>query len=122
MDSAGRPRLLLIGMGGQGRQYLSCAHDDDADVSVLDHPSSFASPVFRAMLRPGDRTYPVPEGAGMEEWLAVAGAAIAEGPPDGVVAFGESHVLPAAIVAAELGLPGPGMRAALISRNKFLQR
>jgi biotin carboxylase len=122
MDSTGRPRLLLVGMGAQGRQYLLSAHDEGAAVSVLDHESSLSSPMVQAMLRPGDRTYPVPEGAASEDWLAAAGAALAQDPADGVVAFGEPHVLPAAILAAELGLPGPGLRAALISRNKFLQR
>jgi len=122
MKSAGRPRLLLVGMGTQGRPYLRCAHDDGAAASILDHERTFASPTVQAMLGPGDQTYLVPENAATEEWLAAAGAALAEAPPDGVVAFGEQHVLPAALVADELGLPGPGLRAALISRNKFLQR
>lgn len=122
MNSTGRPRLLLVGMGIQGRQYLRCAHDDGVAVSILDQECTFRSPVVQAMLCPGDWTYPVPEGAGIEDWLAAAGAALAQAPMDGVVAFGEPHVLPAAILAVELGLPGPGLRAALISRNKFLQR
>jgi biotin carboxylase len=122
MNATGQPRLLLVGMGVHGRQYLRCAHDDGLAVSILDHEGAFKSPVVHAMLQPGDMTYPVPEGGGIEEWLAAAGAALAQAPPDGVVAFGEPHVLPAAMLAVELGLPGPGLRAALISRNKFLQR
>lgn len=122
MNLTGTPRLLIIGMGAQGRQYLHRAHEDGVAVSILDHELYLRSPVFQAMLRPGDRTYQVREGAGTEEWLVAAGAALAQAPPDGVLAFGEPHVLPAAIIAVELGLPGPGLRAALISRNKFLQR
>ena len=122
MNLTGRPRLLLVGMGIQGRQYLRCAHDEGVAVSILDHECTLRSPVVQAMLRPGDWTYPVPEGAGIEEWLAAAGAALAQASPDGIVALGEPHVLPAAVLAVELGLPGPGLRAALISRNKFLQR
>lgn len=122
MSSAGRPRLLLVGMGTQGRQYLRSAHDDGVAVSILDHESTFSDQEVQAMLCPGDRTYVVREGAGTEEWLAAAGAAVAQAPPDGVLALSEPHVLPTAILAAELGLPGPGLRAALISRNKFMQR
>jgi biotin carboxylase len=122
MTLAGRPRLLLVGMGLQGRGYLRCAHDDGVAVSILDHERTFRSPKVQAMLSPDDRTYVVSEEAGLEEWLAAAGAALAEAPADGVVAFSEPHVLPAAFLADELGLPGPGLRASLISRNKFLQR
>lgn len=127
MNSTGRPRLLLVGMGKTGRQYLRRAHDDGVAVSILDHGRTLGSPEVQAMLRPGDRTYLVPEKPGIEdtgteEWLAAAGAAVAEAPPDGVLGFGEANVLPAAFLAGELGLPGPGLRAALISRNKFLQR
>ena len=74
------------------------------------------------MLSTDDRTYVVDDHAGLEEWLAAAGAALADFPVDGVVAFSEPHVLPAALIAEELGLPGPGLRAATVSRNKFLQR
>jgi biotin carboxylase len=127
MNSTGRPRLLLVGMGKQGRQYLRRAHDAGVAVSILDHERTLGSPEVQALLCPGDRTYLVPEkpgteDTGMEEWLAAAGTAVAEAPPDGVLAFGEANVLPAAFLADELGLPGPGLRAALTSRNKFLQR
>ena len=39
----------------------------------------------------------------------------------GVLAFSEPHVLGAALVQDEYGLPGPSLRAAVTSRNKALQ-
>lgn len=57
-----------------------------------------------------------------ECWAEAAVAAAAARPPDGVVAFSEPHVLAAALVANELSLPGPSLRAAVLSRNKALQR
>ena len=58
-----------------------------------------------------------------EAWIAAAAAALREdGPVIGVIPFSEPHVRPAALLAEELGLPGPGLRAAWTSRNKYLQR
>jgi hypothetical protein len=41
---------------------------------------------------------------------------------DAVLAFSVQHVVTAARLAAELGLPGFRLRAALTSRNKHVQR
>ncbi|PPK71192.1 ATP-grasp domain-containing protein [Actinokineospora auranticolor] len=57
-----------------------------------------------------------------EAWAAAAFDAAARRRPDGVLAFAEQHVLAAALVADELGLPGPSLRASAISRDKALQR
>ncbi len=57
-----------------------------------------------------------------ELWAEAAWAAVGQGRPDGVVAFSEPQVLAAAMIADELGLLGPSLRAATISRNKALQR
>lgn len=122
MQSSRRPRLLLIGMGTQGRPYLHRAHEEGIAVSLLDHECTLSLQEVQATFGTDDRAYLVGDDAGLEEWLAAAGAALADSPVDGVVAFSEQHVLPAALVAEELGLPGPGLRAATISRNKFLQR
>ncbi|MFC0554873.1 ATP-grasp domain-containing protein [Planotetraspora thailandica] len=61
-------------------------------------------------------------GADDEGWLVAAAAALRDGPVCGVVAFSEQHVRAAALLADELGLPGPGLRAVLTSRNKLVQR
>lgn len=119
--AAGKPRLLLVGMGGMGRAYLTAAQRRGFAVSLLDGPRNLASEKVRAMLGPDDRTYEV-TGSGDEAWAAGAAAAVRDARPSAVVAFSEPHVLTAALVADELGLPGLGVRAATASRNKLLQR
>jgi len=57
-----------------------------------------------------------------EHWVAAAQAAAVENPPDGVVAFSEPQVMAAALLQEARGLPGPSLHAAVISRNKALQR
>ena len=49
------------------------------------------------------------------DWHAVYGIR-------GVLAYGEDYVEVAALIADLLGLPGPGLRAARVCRNKLLQR
>lgn len=43
-------------------------------------------------------------------------------PIEGVVAFVEHSVLAAATIAAQLGLPGPGVETATLARDKYLMR
>lgn len=62
------------------------------------------------------------QGDSDELWAEAAWAAVAQCRPDGVVAFSEPQVIAAAMITDELGLPGPSLRAAAISRNKALQR
>lgn len=90
-------------------------------VAVLDTADALSWDETRAAMGPDDRGYPV-SGTDDEGWLAAATAALADGPVDGVVAFSEPHVVAAALIAEELGLPGPGVRAAVVSRNKLMQR
>ncbi|MBB2942685.1 biotin carboxylase [Actinoplanes lutulentus] len=90
-------------------------------VAILDTPAALSWDETKAAMGPGDRGYPV-TGTDDEGWLAAATAALADGPVDGVVAFSEPHVVAAALIAEELGLPGPGVRAAVVSRNKLMQR
>jgi biotin carboxylase len=110
-------RLLLVGVGRMGAPYVTAAHELGFAVSVADLPRRLA----RLRLAAGDSPRPVETDA-LEAWYSTARAAAAEAPPDAVVAFTEQHVVPAALVADELGLPGVGLRAALVSRNKALQR
>lgn len=115
------PRLLLVGSGRHGRPYLTAAARRGARIALLDNPTTLASERTRALLRPDDDTYPV-VGDDVADWVGAAHRALADGPVDGVVAFAENHVVAAAIVAEELGCPGPGVRAAVVSRDKALQR
>jgi biotin carboxylase len=57
-----------------------------------------------------------------ELWAVAAGASVLTGRPVGVVAFSEPQVLAAALLQDSLGLPGPSLHAAVLSRNKALQR
>lgn len=115
-------RLLMVGCGWLGRPYVKAAHQRGLRVSVLDARSVLSWDPDGAALGPGD-TRRIVAGTDDEAWLAAAGDAIREdGPVAGVIGFSEPHVRAAALLAEELGLPGPGLRAAWTSRNKFLQR
>ncbi len=121
MSPAGHPRLLLVGMGVMGRPYVPRARARGFVLSVVDNPANLADPQVLADWQPGDHTEAV-DGAGDEAWYAAVSAAAAGHRPDAVVAFSEPHVMAAAYLADELGLPAPGLRAASLSRNKHLQR
>jgi biotin carboxylase len=57
-----------------------------------------------------------------EAWAQAAYPLAVERPPDGVLAFNEPQVIAGALLQDRLGLPGPSLHAAVISRNKALQR
>ncbi len=113
--------LLMVGCGWMGRPYLRRAHDRGLAVAVLDSPVAFTWPQTQEALGPHDRTYPV-SGTDDAGWLGAAGQALRDGPVVGVLGFSEPHIVAAALLADELGLPGPGVRAAVTSRNKLMQR
>lgn len=120
MSEAGG-RLLMIGLGRMGRSYLERAHRDGLAVSVVDLSSSLRSERTRALLRDGDRPYSVVATTDAD-WYRGACRAVSDGRVDAVIALGDPQVVPAALIAEELGVPGPGLRAAMISRNKLFQR
>lgn len=115
------PRLLMVGCGWMGRPYLARAHARGLDVAILDSAAAFSWDETKAAMADTDRGYVV-QGTDTEAYLAAAAQALADGPVHGVLAFSEPHVLAAALLAEELGLPGPGLRAATTSRNKLIQR
>ncbi|HEY0698058.1 MAG TPA: ATP-grasp domain-containing protein [Micromonospora sp.] len=121
MSTEDRPRLLLVGMGVMGRPYAARARARGFLLSVVDNPTNLADPEVVRMWQPGDRPYEV-RGTGDEAWFAAASAAVADARPDALLAFTESQVMAAALIADELGVPSPGLRAATVSRNKLLQR
>ncbi|HET9898020.1 MAG TPA: ATP-grasp domain-containing protein [Streptosporangiaceae bacterium] len=116
---AGARRLLLVGLGSLGRPYLTSAHRRGLTCAIADLPGNMER--ARGMLRSGDAWYPVPESSA-ECWYSAAASALADGPVDAVIGFGDPQVRTAALIAAEFGLPGPGLLAASISRNKLLSR
>ncbi|MCD0447186.1 ATP-grasp domain-containing protein [Glycomyces sp. A-F 0318] len=116
-----RRRLLLIGMGRVGRPYAKAARELGIDLAVLDRPSSLAFAKARGYLDDDQIGYPV-VGTSTAAWYSGLAEVLAAGSVHGVVAFGEPHVTAAALIADELGLPGPGLRAAAVSQDKALQR
>ncbi|MFJ6889581.1 ATP-grasp domain-containing protein [Streptomyces californicus] len=121
--AADRPRtVLLVGAGVMAEGYLHAAQALGLRVGVVETPTR------RAVL--ADRFpclvdfEPVDEAAAArdESWLAPATTLAARLRPDAVLGFAEPHVLATAMVQHRLGLPGPGLDAATVSRNKALQR
>jgi biotin carboxylase len=108
--------LMLIGVGQMGQPYLAAARQLGLRVHAIEtgaRAADLPSQVEHVTVTCGESD---------EAWAATAAAAAVARPPDGVVAFSEPQVLAAALVADELGLPGPSLRAAVLSRNKALQR
>ena len=115
-------RLLMVGCGWLGQPYLQRAHERGLQVSVLESEAVLAWDPDGSGLGPGD-TRRLVATTDDEAWIAAAAEALREdGPFIGVIPFSEPHVRAAALLAEELGLPGPGLRAAWTSRNKYLQR
>lgn len=109
--------LLLVGVGQMGRPYLEAALRIGCTVRAVESRAGF--PNLPALT--GADFYEVDNGLD-ETWLLGALQATEKGPLDGVVAFAEAHVTAAALIQDRLGLPGPSLHAATISRNKALQR
>jgi len=109
------PTLLLVGVGMSGRPYIGAAQRLGAKVYVVEAPTrapAIADQVDGVTICSGESD---------EAWAEAAVTAMAC-QPTGVVAFSEPHVLGGALVQDEHGLPGPSLRAAVLSRNKALQR
>ncbi len=110
------PELLLVGVGTMGRPYLDAARRLGVRVHAVESAAQAST-----LAGVADRVTPA-RGDGDEAWAEAAAGAAATARPDGVVAFTEPHVLGAALVAERLSLPGPSLAAAVLSRNKALQR
>ncbi|WP_369171303.1 ATP-grasp domain-containing protein [Streptomyces sp. R28] len=109
-------RLLLVGVGLTGRPYLAAARRLGVQIHAVETAE-------RASALAGEADeVTVCRGGSDELWYEAASQAVRLARPDGVVAFSEPHALAAALVQNELGLPGPSLRAAVLSRNKALQR
>ncbi|GII54374.1 argininosuccinate lyase [Planotetraspora thailandica] len=109
--------LLVVGVGTMGRPYLDAAARLGCRIRAVESAAAYDS-------LPKDmdaRFYQV--GGAMEEvWMQGVAQAVAERSPDGIIAFAEPHVIAAALAQDRLGCPGPSLHAAVISRNKALQR
>ncbi|MEU8508374.1 ATP-grasp domain-containing protein [Streptomyces brevispora] len=109
--------LLLVGIGTMGRPYLDAAARLGLRVRAVESAAVWENrPVDLA-----ERFYRV-DGGQDESWARGVSEAVAERRPDGLVAFAEPHVISAALAQDRLDLRGPSLHAAVISRNKALQR
>jgi biotin carboxylase len=109
-------RLLMVGAGSMGSGYLDAAARRGLRVALVERDRW--TDIYR------DRVAALfPCAASTDEhWTAAAVSAARRWHPDLVVGFAEPHVLAAAWVQDSHRLPGPGLRAAVATRNKALQR
>ncbi|MDL5206200.1 MFS transporter [Streptomyces sp. ALI-76-A] len=109
--------LLLVGVGVMGRPYLDAAarlglrvRAVESEAAWDNRPTEHAERFYRVR---GDRE---------ESWTAAVADAVAERLPDGLIGFAEPQVIASALAQERFGLRGPSLHAAVISRNKALQR
>ncbi len=114
--SVGEHRLLMVGAGKTGRGYLSAARRLGVSCLLLESAqhqnTSYGDLLARAQV-PGTLD---------EHWLADGLELARAYAPTGVLPFGERHVLAAELIADRFQLRGAGLAAAVVSRNKALQR
>lgn len=108
--------LLLVGVGHMGQPYIAAARRLGLDVCAVEVAARSGAIAGKL-----DAVWPS-RGDLDEQWAEAAYAAVATRRPDGIIGFGEPQVLAAALVQDVLGLPGPSLHAAALSRNKALQR
>ncbi|MFF7384976.1 ATP-grasp domain-containing protein [Streptomyces griseoluteus] len=109
--------LLLAGVGTMGRPYLEAAARLGVRARALESAATWEHrPAALA-----ERFYRVP-GGHEESWAGAVAAAVAERVPDGLIGFAEPQVVAAALAQQRHGLRGPSLHAAVVSRNKALQR
>jgi biotin carboxylase len=114
--------LLMVGVGNMGRPFIDAARDLGLRIRVVE------TAAWNGTVPARDGTLEPMPGTGAahnrldEVWAGGVYRAITEHTPDGVLAFAEQHVLAAALAQDLLGLPGPSLHAAVLSRNKALQR
>lgn len=111
-----RKMLLLIGAGKMGVGYLHAAARLGIDVRLVERPIFVDRSAALAQRVVGSAS------TLHESWYAGALEVLDGDRPDAIVAFSESHVLPAALLQDAFALPGPGMHASVICRDKALQR
>lgn len=114
--------VLLVGAGVMAEGYLHAAQAMGLRVGVVETPTRHAALVDRFPCLVDFEPVDEADAGRDESWLAPAMTLAARLRPDGVWGFAEAHVMATAMVQHRLGLPGPGLDAATVSRNKALQR
>jgi cysteine synthase A len=110
------PELMLIGIGKMGRPYLAAARRLGLRIHAIEAESRADA------VRDDVDSLHTSRGDLDELWAEAVWAAADESKPTGIAAFTEWNVLGAALLADRLDLPGPSLHAAVISRDKALQR
>ncbi|MFE5888962.1 ATP-grasp domain-containing protein [Streptomyces sp. NPDC056462] len=113
--------VVLVGAGVMAEGYLRAAQRMGLGVGLVETSARHAelAPGFPCIV-----DFEPVEGAPArdEAWLPPAMTLAARLNPDAVLGFAEPHVLATAILQHRLGVPGPGLDAATVSRNKAFQR
>ncbi|MFG2328772.1 ATP-grasp domain-containing protein [Streptomyces sp. NPDC048604] len=118
-NPTGDGELLLVGVGFMGRPYVAAAKRLGLRVRAVEaHDWAHMIEHLVDEVVPSQGKY----GALDELWAETVHAAVEARRPTGIFGFTESHVLGAALAQDRAGLPGPSFQAAVISRNKALQR
>ncbi|WP_406727110.1 ATP-grasp domain-containing protein [Streptomyces sp. GD-15H] len=122
MSLSGTERtVVLVGAGGMAEGYLRAAQRMGLGVGLVETVERHAelAPRFPCIV-----DFEPVEGvpARDEAWLPPGMTLAGRLAPDAVLGFAEPHVLAAAMLQHRLGVPGPGLDAATVSRNKALQR
>lgn len=115
--------VLMVGVGYMGLRYVDAARDLGLRLCVVDVPERLAFlreqhadvVIDTEAVEPG-------VAACDESWVGPAMAAARRHRIRGVLGLSEPQVMAAAMTAHVLGLPGVGLYAGQIARNKALQR
>ncbi|MEU3430504.1 ATP-grasp domain-containing protein [Streptomyces gardneri] len=114
--------LVLIGAAPMAEGYLRAAGDLGLHVGLVETAERVAA-VRDRYPWVVDAQEVDAELAGRDDaWIRPTGALVSRLAPDGVLASSEIHVLAGAMAQERHGLPGPGLDAAAVSRDKAQQR
>ncbi|SDP96901.1 Biotin carboxylase [Actinopolyspora xinjiangensis] len=113
--------VLLVGGGAMTEGYLRAADAAGVRMGVVDSLTRCKELADKYSCVIDTESIDGPAGRD-ETWLAPAMTLAERLRPDGVLGFAEPHILAAAMVQHRLGVPGPGLDAVVVSRNKALQR
>ncbi|WP_329205937.1 ATP-grasp domain-containing protein [Streptomyces sp. NBC_00683] len=116
-------RLVLVGAAPMAEGYLTAARQLGMEIGLVEAPERARALRSRFDDVIIDTEQVDPGAAGRDDgWMKPTAALTERLRPDGVLASSEIHVLAASLVQEQYRLPGPGLDAAAISRDKSQQR